>query len=64
MKYLNQEPDLVVPTSNPLTGSSYSLMSISKSHLAPIHTCMYYRYLESRKPSISVILYGCFDYVS
>jgi len=36
-------------------------MSTSKHRLVPVYICMYYRYLESRKPSVSVSLYSCND---
>ncbi len=35
----------------PLTGSSYSLMSTPKCHLATNYICMCYKYLEYKKPS-------------
>jgi hypothetical protein len=60
--YLGSHPLLTF--SDPLNGLSYSLTSASKRHLAPIYICTYHSYLEFRKLSFSVILYGCNDQVS
>jgi hypothetical protein len=44
-----------VPTP-PLTKLRYPLMYTSKHHLVPVYFCMYYRCIESRKPSLSASL--------
>ncbi len=43
---------------------SFPLMSISKRHLVPKCICVYYRYLEFRQQSFSLILDSCNDKVS
>jgi hypothetical protein len=43
--------------------SRYPLMYTSKHRLMPVYIYMYYRYLESRKPSLSVNLDICNDQV-
>ena len=43
---------------------SFPLMSISKHHLVPKCICVYYRYLESRQQSFSLILDSCNDEVN
>ncbi len=44
------------PLKYPLTKLRYPLMYTSKHHLVPVYICMYYKYLEYRKPSLWVSL--------
>ncbi len=51
------------PLLYPLTKFTYSLTYKSKHCLVPVYICMFYRYLESRKPSLQVSLDCCNDQV-